>query len=126
MTVTTGQERREHERKTITSAIKGEFQITIEGKSYPVLNVKDVSISGIGLTFMQEIATNTEIRLCFNAADLKLAISGRVAWCTENKSSASDSDASDTFQLGIEFDASNKDHNCLLFMALRKYLDDFD
>lgn len=119
-------ERRQHERRAIASDIDGEFQITIEGKTYPVLNIKDLSISGIGLTFVKKVAANTSIRLSFNAEDLKLAINGRVAWCTENREPPPDSPVTEAFNIGIEFDSKTADHNCLLFMALRKYLDNFE
>lgn len=124
-TVTNEHERRQHERKRIISEIAGEFQIIIEDKIYPVLNVKDISISGISITFIHRLATHTNIRLNFNAADLKLAINGRVAWCSESKNPTPDSIITDAFQVGIEFNSKNSDHNCLLFMALRKYLDEF-
>ncbi len=124
--MTTEHERRQNERKTIAREINGEFQITIDGKSYPIVNVTDVSISGIGLCFPQEVATDTSIRLNYSAPDFKLAINGRVAWCTENKDPAPESTNAGAYQIGIEFDPTNMDHNCLLFMALRKYLDDFE
>ncbi len=119
-------ERRQHERKRVAGEILGEFQITIDGKTYPILDVKDVSISGVGIAFAHKVEANTNIRLNFNAADLKLAINGRVAWCIENRDPLHDVPATDAFKMGIEFDAKTADHNCLLFMAVRKYLDDFE
>lgn len=119
-------ERRRHARKSVYTDIQGEFQANIDGKNYPVLNIKDVSISGIGLSLPLNAEPDTEIRLTFSAEDLKLAIKGRVAWTTESENPTPDIAVECAYMVGVEFDPANGDHNCLLFMALRKYLDDFE
>ena len=119
-------ERRRHERKNVKNDIHGEFQASIDGKSYPVLQIKDVSISGIGLTLPMDAEPDSEIRLTFSADDLKLAINGRIAWIADSDNPAPELAVEKAYKVGVEFDPANGDHNCLLFMALRKYLDDFE
>lgn len=124
--MSTPQDRRQHPRSTVAREIQGEFHILMNAKSYPVHKVRDVSISGIGLSFPQPVERDTDIRLVFKADGLRLDLKGRIAWCAENKEPPIDIPALGAYQVGIELCRSNRDNNCLLFMALRKYLDDFE
>lgn len=119
--MTTQNERRHPPRNTIAKDIEGEFYIAVEDESYPVHKVKDVSISGIGVVLPRRVYKDTDVRLIFKADDLRLELEGRIVWCAEESAPSSDS-----CQAGIEFSPANRDNNCLLFMALRKYLDDFE
>lgn len=120
-------ERRHPPRNTVAKDIEGEFHITVEGKSYPIHKVKDVSISGIGVVLPRRVHKDTNVRLIFKADDLGLELEGRIVWCADNSAPSSpDTPPLDVCQVGIEFSAANGDDNCLLFMALRKYLDDFE
>ena len=87
------------------------------GQSIPVTRIRDVSISGVGLALEQTIAKGETITLACQFEDLKLRIQGQVAWCDASSSPVS---------IGVEFSRETPRDNMLFFLALRKYLDDFD
>ena len=93
--------------------------VTIEsaGQSVPVTRIRDVSISGVGLALEQTIAKGETITLACQFEDLKLRIQGQVAWCD---------DSSSPVCVGVEFSRETPRDNMLFFLAIRKYLDDFD
>jgi hypothetical protein len=85
---------------------------------YAITRVIDVSLSGAGIQTRYRLAPGEEVTLKFRSRDYRLEIRGTVAWCRE------DDDRS--CKLGIAFDPGNRERNSLFFLAMRKYLDDFD
>ena len=93
------------------------FFVEFAGQTVPITNIRDVSISGVGLELEQIIAEGETIELGFDSDDLNLKVKGTVAWCdAQNKPVA----------IGIEFTSETPQDNMLFFMAMRKFLDDFD
>lgn len=93
------------------------FYVEFAGQSVPITNIRDVSVSGAGIELEQIIAQGETIELIFNSDDLNLKIKGTVAWCDANNKPVS---------LGIEFTRETPRDNMLFFMAMRKFLDEFD
>lgn len=94
-----------------------DFSIEFGGQSVPITNIRDVSVSGVGLELEQIIAKGETIELVFDSGDFKLKVKGTVAWCDANNKPVS---------LGIEFSNESPRDNMLFFMAMRKFLDEFD
>jgi len=94
-----------------------DFSIESAGQSIPITRIRDVSISGVGLALEQTIAEGETITLACQFDDLKLRIQGQVAWCDGSSSPVC---------IGVEFSRETPRDNMLLFLAIRKYLDDFD
>jgi len=93
------------------------FYLEFAGQTVPISNIRDVSISGVGLEVEQIIAQGETIELGFNSDDLELKVKGHVAWCDASNSPVA---------LGIEFTSDTPQDNMLFFMAMRKFLDEFD
>ena len=104
----------------VNVALRGqtnEFSIEFGGQTLAITNIRDVSISGVGLELEQIIAKGETITLTYQSDDLTLKIQGHVAWCDANSS---------PICIGVEFSREEPRDNMLFFMAMRKYLDDFD
>lgn len=115
-------DRRKDERKSFRmDDCNGKFMVTDKnGKSMGVLNVNDVSISGVGLQIQQtDIDVGDKIKLTYESDGLRITIDADVRWYTY----LSDDEGS---RLGLQFEANQGDMNLLFFMALREYLDAFD
>lgn len=82
--------------------------------------VRDVSISGVGLELQQPLPAGNQVALKYESDDFQLTINGTVKWC--DRSDRGDGCCS----IGIEFDPQDYENNSLFFLALRKFLDDFD
>jgi len=93
------------------------FYVEFSGQTIPISNIRDVSISGVGLELEQIIAQGETIELGYNSDDLNLKVKGNIAWCDANNTPVS---------LGIEFTSDTPQENMLFFMAMRKFLDEFD
>jgi hypothetical protein len=93
------------------------FYVEFADQSVPITNIRDVSVSGVGLELEQIIAQGETIELGYDSDDLNLKVKGHVAWCDANASPVA---------LGIEFTSETPQENMLFFMAMRKYLDSFD
>jgi hypothetical protein len=93
------------------------FFVEFAGQTVPITNIRDVSISGVGLELEQIIAQGETIELGFNSDDLNLKVKGTVAWCDAHHKPVA---------IGIEFTSESPQDNMLFFMAMRKFLDDFD
>ncbi len=87
--------------------------------SHPISKVRDVSISGVGIITDAPAEASEKVALTYDSDDFRLTINGVAAWCSAN-------DDGTGYAMGIEFDASDPADNSLFFMAVRKYLDDFD
>jgi len=93
------------------------FFVEFSGQTFPITNIRDVSVSGVGLELEQIIAQGETIELGYNSDDLDLKVKGTIAWCDASNGPVA---------LGIEFTPDNPQENMLFFMAMRKYLDEFD
>lgn len=95
-----------------------QFTLMQNDKTFAINRVRDVSISGVGLEAQQEFSKGEQLSLAYNSGDFQLSINGTVMWCTAQDNN--------NFALGIKFDMENRQDNALFFLAIRKYLDEFD
>ena len=110
--------RREHNRdELIAEPNTALFFIEVENTRYPLHKVHDLSVSGVGIEAPIAISKSTEIGLCFEEADYRINVIGTVMWCLPG--------TNDTFRLGIKFSPRTAQNNLLLFMAMRRYIDEF-
>lgn len=86
---------------------------------YEINKIRDASLSGVGLAVQRAFEPGENIALRYDSDDLELMIDGTVAWCSPGGDEGG-------YIMGVEFDPRNCESNSLFFLALRKYLDDFD
>lgn len=95
------------------------FFLKTQGDVHPITLVRDVSVSGVGLEMNQPFQPGEAVSLKYDADDFELTITGTIIWCQRIEQNG-------RYNLGIEFDRQNGENNALFFLALRKYLDEFD
>ncbi|RMD78409.1 MAG: PilZ domain-containing protein [Gammaproteobacteria bacterium] len=83
----------------------------------PLQRVHDVSVSGCGVESPVPLAPGQALRLVLRTADLDLALRARVMWC--------EAAGEGRHRAGLRFEAPDPHHCVLMFMALRRWLDDF-
>ncbi len=114
------QERRRHERRRFRNEDTGTvFVVRVGERELDIMDVHDVSISGIGLRLAERLQIGQSVLLRHEAQDFQIGVHGTVKW----QKPASGSEFCD---FGVEFSSADMDTNILFFMSLRKYLDDFD
>ncbi len=114
-----GRENRKDSRGIVTTNPAGSmFFLRSRDGIYAITQIIDVSLSGAGIQTRYRLVPGEEVTLKYRTQDFRLAIRGKVAWCVEGE----DRDC----KLGIAFDPENKERNSLFFLAMRKYLDEFD
>lgn len=115
---TGGTDRRRQERKLFRGERAGvRFSVRVGGELCEILNVHDVSISGIRLGMDRPFVVGQGIELIAEESDFSISVTGTVRWVTQ---------VLDVFEFGVEFDSADVDNNILFFMSLRKYIDGFD
>jgi len=115
-------DRRKDERKSFRmDDCTGEFIVTDNGgQVVNVLNVSDVSISGIGLQLKETNFDEGEsIKLIYENDGLRISITTTIRWYSFISND-------EGCRLGLQFEANQGDMNLLFFMALREHLDAFD
>ena len=115
------EERRRHERRALGAGEPGLFRLELPGRSLPLERVRDVSVSGCGVETPEPLPAGGEVRLCFQTPDLALVVRARVMWCEP----APGGGRHEAYWAGLRFEAADPHHSVLMFMALRRWLDDF-
>ena len=119
-------ENRKESRSTIQPENNALFYIEIFDKKYPIEHVNDVSLTGVGIRFSQEIPRGTPVRMLCTEKDCDITIPDTVAWCEPIIDTApTDVEQQVWFQNGIRFDTRDRNHT-LFFLALRQYIDPYD
>lgn len=95
------------------------FFLEQDNERHAITHIRDVSLSGVGINMNQPINANESVALTYDSDDFTLTINGVAAWCNPR-------DGGDGYSLGIRFNAADPNDNSLFFLAIRKYLDDFD
>ena len=113
----TGEKRQENRANVTLDGNNNQFYVEFAGHTLPIANIRDVSVSGVGLQLDEIIAQGETIELGYNSADLNLKVKGNVIWCDAHERPVS---------VGVEFTHDTPHENMLFFMAMRKYLDEFD
>jgi len=118
------QERRRHTRLAVRiDEMDGFFRLNLNGEWHPLNEVKDVSISGMGLCLTAAIPPGTILQVGYMSRDLEITLPATVRWCRDHAPSEEGAPAS--YYVGIEFQSKKIDDNMLMFMAIRKFLDPF-
>lgn len=114
-----GQDRRRHPRGRFRDDDTGTFfAVRVADRELDIVDVHDVSISGIGLRLIEPLKIGQSVVLRHEAQDFQISVQGTVKW---------QKPASGEFcDFGVEFSSADMDTNILFFMSLRKYLDNFD
>jgi len=116
-------ERRRHTRLALrTPEMDGFFRIHFNEEWYPLTDIHDVSISGMGFRFATPINPGTVLRISYMSRDFETTLPATVKWCRDK---AQDGNPAVGYTLALEFDMKNVNENMLMFMALRKFLDPF-
>ncbi len=95
-----------------------QFMLMRGDEPLAISKVRDVSISGVGVEARHEFKEGEAVALAYDSGDFQLSIQGTVMWCKP--------EGGGEYAMGIEFDTSNRQDNALFFLAIRKYLDEFD
>jgi len=113
----TGEKRQENRANVNLEGQNNQFFVEFAGHTLPIANIRDVSVSGVGLQLDEIIAQGETIELGYNSDDLSLKVKGNVIWCDAHERPVS---------VGVEFCHDTPHENMLFFMAMRKFLDEFD
>ncbi len=109
-------ERRQHERKKYSKRDRGfEFFVQFGDDVYDILDVYDVSVSGIRMRLLQRIERGDTLLLTAKEDEFSMSVMGEVRWCVNSIKGQG-------YEHGVEFDTSDMDLNVLLFMSLKKHL----
>ncbi len=98
--------------------LENRFSLLCDRRNYAITKVRDVSISGVGLEAPHPFQSGDQVSLVYDSGDLRLSIGGTVMWCQPQSDGV--------HALGIQFDRANRQDTALFFLAIRKYLDEFD
>jgi hypothetical protein len=96
------------------------FSLRSDAGVHSISAMRDVSISGVGIEIRRDgaLRPGTKIMLEYTEQDFALVIDGTVMWCNPT--------GNDRLMMGVKFEPRNQRDNCLFFLALRKYHDEFD
>jgi len=119
------EERRRHERRALGAEGPGLFRLELPGRSLPLERVRDVSVSGCGVEAPEPLPVDGEVRLSFRTPDLALVVRARVMWCEPAPDGGRSGADGGAYWAGLRFEAADPHHGVLMFMALRRWLDDF-
>jgi len=117
-------ERRWNNRKNVENEeVDGRFYLDINSETFELTNVHDLSISGMGLVLPIEMIAQQTVTLRFQSKGFDVSLSGKVMWCEKGKALKGYDMA---YRVGVEFDTENHQDLVMYFMAVRKYLDEFN
>ena len=99
----------------------GSFMVhDINDNQVEVVNVNDVSISGIGLQLRQtSFDEGDKIKLTYETDGIRVTIFATIRWYSYIS-------PTEGCRIGIQFEPGQGDMNLFFYMALREYLDSFD
>ena len=112
-------ERRKHARKSLrqgAEAEAGTFYVEDNKKSYKIKGLRDISLTGAGISLMKSFKVGEQVSFKYESSDNLITIPGTVVWCDRRPGTRA-------CKVGLRFDPSDKASNILLFMTLRKHID---
>jgi len=111
------EDRRKHKRKAFDIQNSDvHFKLKINDEVQEIYQVHDVSITGMRISLAEvKLDVAQELTLLVSEEDLALSVVAVVKWVGPGSES-------DIYEHGVEFDNSDMDLNILLFMYLRKNL----
>src|SRR3569833_3010431 len=103
--VNMSRERRRHERHVVRINEKEAlFRLQHIGRWHRILDVNDVSISGIGLRFAEAIDAGTPIKISFMSRDLEVVLGAGGGWCHAGTQDVGGAGTTEIYRVGVEFD----------------------
>ncbi len=111
-------ENRAHQRENLAyEQVPGNFLIEVGAQKHVFSQVNDVSISGLGILIDKHIPEGSAVWVSYHSVDFSISIAANVVWSNQL--------ADGVYRMGVQFDSGKMDDNVLLFMTLRKYIDEF-
>jgi len=112
-------EKRKHARSGLQmERQESQFYVSKDQETINITKIRDVSISGVGLEMPRAFPVGEKLSLTYDDNDgFQIQINGTVIWCNSE---------SENHTLGIKYEKENGEDNSLFFLALRKYIDEFD
>lgn len=112
-----GIEKRKHERKPLrTDRCVGTFTLEVRNEFHEVLEVRDISLSGMGITLPVYMDPGRPVKIFYAEDDHIVSLTGTITWCDEHSLS------SPSFKIGIYFDDPYRDEGCAFHAAMSRYL----
>ena len=112
-----GIEKRKHERKPLrTDRCVGTFTLEVRNEFHEVLEVRDISLSGMGITLPVYMDPGRPVKIFYAEDDHIVSLTGTITWCDEHSLSSS------SFKIGIYFDDPYRDEGCAFHAAMSRYL----
>lgn len=100
--------------------VNGSFRLQAQNKSYDFTLIRDVSVSGVGIQLPEPLEVGATVDMIFSAGDWKIAVEGRVVWCSVATGKDELGTGSvEAYRMGIKFNPRNANNNVIFFMASR-------
>jgi hypothetical protein len=100
--------------------VNGTFRLQAKDKSYDSTQIRDVSVSGVGIQLSEPLEVGASVDMTFSAGDWKIAVEGRVVWCSVAVAKGEQgARATEAYRMGIKFNPRNANNNVIFFMASR-------
>jgi len=100
--------------------VNGTFRLQADDKSYDFTVIRDVSVTGVGIQLDEPLEVGTTVEMIFSAGDWKIAVEGRVVWCSVAVTRGElGSRPTEAYRMGIKFNPHNANNNVIFFMASR-------
>lgn len=108
------QERRRSKRSRFIKQPIGRFFLVVSSEEYEVIDVIDVSVTGIGLELAEYVDPGRMVRVIYKDGDTAMHTSGTVTYCET---------APDTrYRIGIVFDYPHRKDSNLFYTRVREFL----
>jgi len=100
--------------------VNGTFRLIAKDKTYESTQIQDVSVSGVGIQLAEPLEVGTTVDMIFSAGDWKIAVDGRVVWCSVAVARGQlGARSTEAYRMGIKFNPRNANNNVIFFMASR-------
>ncbi len=108
-------ERRTSKRKKFINRPDGLFSVTVRNNQYDVIDVVDVSITGIGLEMGIYLDPGRMVRVTYKDGDTTMYTTGTVTHCEPM--------AQQRYRAGIVFDFPHREDSNLFYKRVKSFLD---
>ena len=95
-------EKRKEVRSTYPTQPRGKLQVLVSDKCLPVVSVKDVSPTGIGLEITTPISIGENIMIRYAGEKVDIKLNGTVAWNSVSEGEVTDSAEPAAFLIGVK------------------------
>jgi hypothetical protein len=95
-------EQRRQERYPLVRQPVGEFRLRTPEATYPIKVIKDISNSGIRIYLDRSLDSPLQVAVEYAEQNLKLEVSGMVAWSATREAGTDPGDGAGSFVIGIQ------------------------